>query len=339
MREAVDSDLGRCLASGRWRRDASMDANSSSASASSTTQQQGGATSTNLWRAPSGYGASCQWLRDTYRCSGRHAAAQQRFAYEVPGSCALQTLEAAGIGRADDGCLGGKRLALVGDSLVHQLLHSLECRLAAHVTQRQLLATYTLGESDVHEKHVRVVFDNGMEVEFYFVGNDQREHPLQSSSQPADFWKFADRNADVLVTNLGVFHLTDLEYQREERTSKVLAHGKEFLSAFAPHQVVLLGASAKHVSGWGDYTCGLDNVTVAGLETWASAQIEGLISHKNKALHWLAKRRGFHFVDQEAVTAIRVDAHVSPRDCSHYCQPGIPDLWLDMLVTQLCTTA
>lgn len=64
--------------------------------------------------------------------------------------------------------------------------------------------------------------------------------------------------------------------------------------------------------------------------------MEGLISNKNRALRWMAREQGFHFVDQESVTRARLDAHVSDKDCSHYCLPGIPDIWADLLITQLC---
>jgi hypothetical protein len=53
-----------------------------------------------------------------------------------------------------------------------------------------------------------------------------------------------------------------------------------------------------------------------------SEKVEGTISHKNTALSVLALQNGFEFLDAEAMTRARLDAHVSEVDCSHYCQPG-----------------
>jgi hypothetical protein len=49
----------------------------------------------------------------------------------------------------------------------------------------------------------------------------------------------------------------------------------------------------------------------------------------------MALQHGFDFVSIEPMTRARIDAHISRKDCSHYCLPGIPDLWLDMAITQL----
>ncbi len=64
----------------------------------------------------------------------------------------------------------------------------------------------------VYEKKVRVTFENGMLIEYTFIGDDRQMHPLESTFRSKTFWTMANVSADVVITNLGVFHLTDLEY-------------------------------------------------------------------------------------------------------------------------------
>ncbi len=96
------------------------------------------------------------------------------------------------------------------------------------------------------EKETLSEFANGMRLHYYFVGNNDNstEHPLNGNSNIADFvakvrrkeegchpahYIFLSRQAipgaDVLVTNLCVFHRTDLEEQREDRSNKILSAG------------------------------------------------------------------------------------------------------------------
>lgn len=93
-----------------------------------------------------------------------------------------------------------------------------------------------------------ITFANNMTIEYVFIGNNAnpREHPLNKDIPTADIWKLLDRDADVVATNLGVFHYSDLEYKREERTAKIVSYGPEL--ARAKGQVAIIGASAKHVN-------------------------------------------------------------------------------------------
>ncbi len=103
-----------------------------------------------------------------------------------------------------------------------------------------------------------------------------------------------------------------------------MSYGAEFRSR-SKARVVIMGASAKHDSG--ELVCGADNVTLAALASKSHRQIVELISDKNKQLKKFAYTFGFDFMDLEPSTSERIDAHTSPIDCTHYCQPGIPDIW------------
>ena len=70
---------------------------------------------------------------------------------------------------------------------------------------------------------------------------------------------------------------------------------------------------------------------------WSPGQVEGLISHKNRALRWMAAANALPFVDLEMASRARVDGHVSAADCSHYCMgSGVPSVWLDLFLAAVC---
>lgn len=278
----------------------------------------------------------CPWIQWNYRCTAEHGAKTERLVYKVPEQCGpMLKLEDSGVGHPGATCLAGKRVFIVGDSLLHELLHSIECRLRKHVVRRDVVATWQYKPGQIMEKQVRVHFENGMLIEYIFIGDERQQHPLESTFRSHHFWRFANMSSDLIMTNLGVFHLTDLEYEREQRTLKILSFGNEL--AKIPGRIMIFGASAKHVNDRGPFSCGQDGLDEEEMRVWAPTQVEGLISHKGKALHWMAMQHGFDFVPMEPMTKTRIDAHVSATDCSHYCLPGIPDIWADIAVSQLCT--
>eukprot|EP00054_Salpingoeca_dolichothecata_P020139 m.126547 g.126547 ORF g.126547 m.126547 type:complete len:78 (-) comp23506_c1_seq2:68-301(-) len=65
-------------------------------------------------------------------------------------------------------------------------------------------------------------------------------------------------------------------------------------------------------------------------------QVVDLISLKNEQVRMVANSFDYDFVDCESVSKTRIDAHNVKEDCSHYCQPGLPDVWSDMFATTLC---
>lgn len=266
------------------------------------------------------YQETCPELQTNYLCDKTHRASMARFVYRPPPTCPLMSLEESHFGK-DDGCLAGKTISIVGDSLPHQLFYSLECRARQHIKERRVLRTY-LFKGEEREKETLTTFNNGMRLHYYFIGNNDNvtEHPLNSYAKANDFLAKAFHGTDVLITNLCVFHYSDVEYQREARTEKILSYGPA-LQKFGG-RVVIFGAPTKHVNERGYHHCARDDIKLSWLTHWAEKQKEGMISHKNTALRWLALKYDLDFVDTETITKDRLDAHVSEMDCSHYCQPG-----------------
>ena len=242
-------------------------------------------------------------------------------------------MDALGIGHVDGTCLAGMRIGIIGDSLLHQVLQAIECRLQKHVLSRTVVDTWTYQNSTM-EKRVHVLFANGMRLDYVFIGKNLTEHPLQSTTAPEALWTLLGYTPDVLITNLGTFHLTDLEYNRAHRKKKVLSYGPVF-SAF-PGRVLLVGTPAKHVHERGSLVCGQDGISLAELRHWSPNQREGLLWQKNAAVEWLGRKYNLSVVPVLATSLERIDAHVSTTDCSHYCITGLPTLWADMAFTFLC---
>eukprot|EP00054_Salpingoeca_dolichothecata_P019519 m.121496 g.121496 ORF g.121496 m.121496 type:complete len:439 (+) comp23280_c0_seq5:626-1942(+) len=276
--------------------------------------------------------ASCPVMQKNYPCAGEHRHSVDRFKYTLPDACPFLGIHESKLGQPG-GCLAGKHISIVGDSLTHQLLHSIECQLGPYLTKREIRTTYEF-KGEARERDVRMEFANGMTLRWVFIGGaaNRSELILQSYAPIEDFWKLADKDADLIMSNFAVFHLTDLEYKPRTRLAKMMEYG-EILSQ-AKGRVMIIGASAKHDNG--HLKCAESNVPLPVLLKDSPKQIVDLISLKNQQLQELANKFGFDFLDVEPMTKTRIDGHVSERDCSHYCLPGIPDLWTDMMTTLLC---
>eukprot|EP00041_Stephanoeca_diplocostata_P018190 m.379166 g.379166 ORF g.379166 m.379166 type:complete len:289 (+) comp20948_c0_seq1:276-1142(+) len=236
---AFEDGLGECLADGEWidRRD--------------TLALRRKDIVIHREDALSVYSSSCPLLQTNYFCNESHLKSASRFLYATPVRCGpVVTPEQASIGSDASGCLANLKIDVIGDSLPHQFASSIECRLRAHIASRRIVRTFEF-KGQTREKEVLTTFRNGMSIRYLFIGNNGAtvEHPLNSRTNPRDFWKLANPDADIVVTNLEVFHMTDIEYSRQTRTEKILSYGPVF--AAWPGRVVILGAPAKHVNDLG----------------------------------------------------------------------------------------
>ena len=55
-------------------------------------------------------------------------------------------------------------------------------------------------------------------------------------------------------------------------------------------------------------------------------------AHWNQAANTAIKAHNVHMLAVWESTSMAWDGHVDHGDCTHYCQPGVPDLWARTLV-------
>ncbi|KAJ3162523.1 hypothetical protein HDU88_006682 [Geranomyces variabilis] len=213
-------------------------------------------------------------------------------------------------------CLTGKTLGLSGDSLSRQSFHSLACLLHA---DGATLSISKSGSLDV----VQATFENtsssslppvttllwtGDALNPYllaYTGN-RPEPTINYTTLHPTLTELLIHSPDYLVLNTGLW--VDASSFR----SRVL----DFYQAYT--KIIRFNASA--TTYYGGFAETLQNAKLKEILNDAGAPSVVAV------------------LDAAEIAFARADAHRSEKDCSHYCLPGVPDFWNEVLLQSIWET-
>ena len=214
----------------------------------------------------------------------------------------------------------GATLWFIGDSITGQMIRSLVCTMRA--------GGFTLDE----KKRVRKVY--------CIIMTHRQSHRsarvcMMHANTSAELFEtllLTDANAhkthhqETLVLNFGLHH--------EQTDYHEIYHALERWQAYRPPtrrklQLVWRDTSAQHFPEKG----GLFNRTVT-LPCMPIDDMRAAFTPYNDITRMLSKFPEVHRLPIWSVTAPRFDAH-NPRECTHWCLPGVPDVWVRLLYALL----
>ncbi|KAJ3147591.1 hypothetical protein HDU89_005207 [Geranomyces variabilis] len=266
-------------------------------------------------------------------------------------------------------CLAGKTLGLSGDSLSRQSFHSLACLLHADGAS---LAISKSGSLDV----VQATFENtssSLPVTLLWTGDslnpyllaytgNRPEPTINYTTLHPTLTELLTHSPDYLVLNTGLW--VDASSFRSRVLDFYQAYTKIIRSALAlllpskkldlsdgdgepttqtqkTTRIVFRTSPMRHFQN-GDYSSdgscpnlvprfNASATTYYGgfAETLQNAKLNEILSDAGPSVAVL---------DAAEIAFARADAHRSEKDCSHYCLPGVPDFWNEVLLQSIWET-
>ncbi|KAJ3176636.1 hypothetical protein HDU87_004964 [Geranomyces variabilis] len=250
-------------------------------------------------------------------------------------------------------CLAGRTLGFSGDSLSRQSFHSLACLLHA---DGATLSISKSGSLDV----VRASFVNtsSAPVTLLWTGDSLNPYLLAyTGSRPEPTINYTtlhptlteliSANLDYLVLNTGLW--VDASSFRSRVQDFYQAYTQIIRSALAlllpqlesQHAKLIFRTSPVRHFQNGDYSSDgscpdlVPNFNASAI-TYFGGFAETLQNEKLKEI--LAATPGVSMLDAAEIAFARADAHRSETDCSHYCLPGVPDFWNEVLLQSIWDT-
>ncbi|KAK9688729.1 hypothetical protein RND81_09G006900 [Saponaria officinalis] len=291
---------------------------------------------------------TCSFIGDGFNCqkNGRPDKDYLKYRWQ-PHGCDIQRFD----GRALLERWRGKKIMFVGDSLSFNQWESLTCMLHSAVPQSKYTLVYkgSLSVFSFPEYGVSIMMlKNGFLVDVVTekVGRVLKLDSISGGSE----WL----GVDVLIFNTyhWWFHKWDY-YELGGKLIKGMDHMKAFEIALqtwakwvdsnidsSKTQVFYQGVSAVHMNGsdWGEprarfcrgQTRPVEGPVYAGGRHPGEDVVQSVLSQMKKPVHLL---------DITLLTQLRKDGHPSiyagggPKllDCSHWCLPGAPDTWNQLL--------
>ncbi|XP_042512502.1 protein trichome birefringence-like 36 [Macadamia integrifolia] len=307
------------------------------------------------------YDSTCPYLSSAVNCqrNGRPDSDYEKWRWK-PQGCSIPRFNALEF----LGKIRRKRIMLVGDSIIRNQWESLVCLVESVIPTERKIVTYTGPTMAFH------LLDFETSIEFCwapFLVELKREGPLNkkilhldSIEENARFW----RGVDLLVFDSAHWwtHASD-----SSSTWDLLMEGNKMFTEMNPMvayekglttwarwvdlnldprqtQVIFRSVSPHHnrESGWKCY----NQREPLGYSSLHQVHIPGQV----KILEGVLKQMRFpvYFQDITTMSELRKDGHPSvygkvldqqekqhPRDynsdCSHWCLPGVPDTWNEML--------
>ncbi|KAI8587707.1 GDSL/SGNH-like acyl-esterase family found in Pmr5 and Cas1p-domain-containing protein [Geranomyces variabilis] len=266
-------------------------------------------------------------------------------------------------------CLAGKTLGLSGDSLSRQSFHSLACLLHA---DGATLSISKSGSLDV----VQATFENtsSLPVTLLWTGDslnpyllaytgNRPEPTINYTALHPTLTELLTHSPDYLVLNTGLW--VDASSFRSRVLDFYQAYTKIIRSALAlllppkkldndepttqtqtqkTTRIVFRTSPMRHFQN-GDYSSDGSCPDLvprfnASATTYYGGFAETLQNAKLKEI--LSDARGpggvVAVLDAAEIAFARADAHRSEKDCSHYCLPGVPDFWNEVLLQSIWET-
>ncbi|ONK55772.1 uncharacterized protein A4U43_C10F830 [Asparagus officinalis] len=317
----------------------------------------------------SGYGpGTCPFVEDRFNCFkyGRRDLDYVKWRWK-PKDCDLQRID----GKKMLEMLRGKRLAFVGDSLNRNMWESLACILGNSLENKTNILQISGSDFKGENTWAFVFSDYNCSIEFiqswylvedFKVKNENRVEKVRLDLIKSNAHHYKD--ADAIVFNTGhwwthdktsqgkeFYHEGNSSYSQlstEEALSKAMrtwAHWVEAHIDIRRTRVFFRGYSSSHFGGgkWNEGgNCHGETIPVIYDKELVKAPklvevVESVIEEMKSPVMYLNITR---------MTDYRKDGHpskfqppeVKNQDCSHWCLPGIPDVWNEMLYAMLLRT-
>ncbi|CAI5997712.1 unnamed protein product [Closterium sp. NIES-65] len=324
------------------------------------------------WVRAEGYaaqytGKSCAYAGKTRNCEKN---GQTSFDYRnykwVPGQpeCSLSRFDAASF----LSLLRGKVVALAGDSMINNLFEAIRCLVSAATPAPDWKGTFPGVPGDYEVFEVPKYGTKFIRIQDPFLVDSKPAGTSDSSSatwtinldKPSPLWASLLKTADVFVFAHG--HWFDnapaskrLLYQKgqpvqadqfEAARLSLITVASYLTKSNYKGQVFYLTYSPRHYSS-AFKTKGMGCAKATA--PFTPSEGEYAMGKSKEAPYLTAQKAALkpypavRVLDIFRMALLRPDAHVGPwdgksgngDDCSHWCEPGLPDIWADLLFNEL----